>query len=179
MFRILTPDMFTTTPWRNGGGVTHEIARSNGGESWRWRLSVAEVATDGPFSRFDGLSRILTVIAGNGLDLVTPDTVLPAQPLIPVHFSGDLAVQGRLTDGPIRDLNVIFDARHIDAAVQVCKGPAQFEAGPGMTGLLNLAGSITVAGTALPAGSFALGGGGAIAVAAGAVGVLVTLRDRA
>ena len=68
----ILPTAFTTAPWKNGGGVTHEIAKSEEDGAWLWRLSIAEVATDGPFSAFLGLSRILTVIEGEGLQLHLP-----------------------------------------------------------------------------------------------------------
>jgi environmental stress-induced protein Ves len=115
--QIITADRFQTTPWKNGGGVTHEIAREERGGRMAWRLSVAEVDTDGPFSRFDGMMRILTVIEGAGLELVTPDGVIAAKPRAPVRFSGDLPVEGRRIDGPVRDLNVIFDPGLIEARV--------------------------------------------------------------
>jgi environmental stress-induced protein Ves len=176
--RILSPEEFVTSAWKNGGGVTHEIARhedANG--SWAWRLSIAEVACDGPFSRFDGMSRILTVIEGAGLELHTPDGVMRARPLLPLHFSGGLAVEGRMVDGPIRDLNVIHDANLIDARVTLIDNPCRLDAGPDLTGFLAISGQITVDGAALPAGAFALGSDGVVEIGAGASGILVTLRE--
>jgi environmental stress-induced protein Ves len=174
---ILPPDSFSTSPWKNGGGVTHEIARHEAKNSWVWRLSIAEVACDGPFSRFDGLSRILTVIEGAGVDLYTPEGMMQARPLVPIHFSGALAIESRLVDGPVRDLNVIYDPHLIDARVALIAIPCRLEVGPFRTGFLALAGKILIDGKALPLGSFALGNKGMIEIAAGASGLLVTLRD--
>lgn len=115
--KILPPERFVTTPWKNGGGITHEIARHETGGRMVWRLSVAEVGADGPFSRFDGLMRILTVIEGAGLTLATPGGDLVALPRRPVRFPGDLPVDGRLIAGPVRDLNVIFDPGLVEARV--------------------------------------------------------------
>jgi len=115
--KILAPERFVTTPWKNGGGITHEIARHETGGRMVWRLSVAEVGADGPFSRFEGLMRILTVIEGAGLSLVTPMGNLAALPRGPVRFPGDLPVDGRLIAGPVRDLNVIFDPGQVEARV--------------------------------------------------------------
>ena len=175
--RILLPESFMTSPWKNGGGVTHEIARHEATDSWIWRLSIAEVASDGAFSRFDGLSRILTVIEGDGVDLHTPHGIMQARPLMPIHFPGALAVDSRLVNGPIRDLNVIYDAQLIDARVALIANPCHLEVGPDRTGFLALAGQTTVDGTALALGAFALGCEGVIDIAAGASGMLVTLRD--
>ena len=79
--RIILPEAFHTQPWKNGGGITHEIAREDRDGALLWRLSIAEVASDGPFSAFTGLSRILTVIEGAGLHLHTPEGRLDALPL--------------------------------------------------------------------------------------------------
>lgn len=120
--RLVPPTAFRTQPWKNGGGVTHEIARQDRGGRMAWRLSLAEVAADGPFSPFPGLSRILTVISGAGLDLETPAGVLAARPLLPVAFAGDLPVTGRLVAGPVRDVNVIWDSTQVAATVEVLDG---------------------------------------------------------
>ena len=176
MFRILTPAMFVTAPWKNGGGITHEVARQDAGAGWAWRISIAEVASDGPFSRFDGLQRILTVIDGAGIDLHTPLGTLRARRGVPVRFSGDLAVDSRMVAGPVRDLNVIFDPLLVAADVSVLSGPARIMAGPVQTGVLGLCGPVTVAGQTLPVGAFALGEDGAVDLGPGAMAVLVRLH---
>jgi len=123
--KILTFADFTTTRWKNGGGITHEIAKAGGGTGLLWRLSIAEVTEDGPFSRFAGLARILTVIEGAGLALHTPDRMLQAKPLEPLAFSGDTPIDSRMIDGPVRDFNVIFDPRRMRAEVRILRGPIQ------------------------------------------------------
>lgn len=119
---LIAPDQFLTQPWKNGGGVTHEIARREEGGHLLWRLSIAEVATDGPFSSFPGLTRILTVIEGAGLYLHTPNIRLDALPLKPVRFAGDMTIDSRLIDGPVRDFNLIWDATRHDASVTPVTG---------------------------------------------------------
>ena len=57
------------TPWRNGGGVTRELAVWPAQGEWAWRMSVAEVDRSGPFSRFEGIERWLAVLQGNGVQL--------------------------------------------------------------------------------------------------------------
>ena len=115
--RIIPPSQFKTTPWKNLGGITHEIAKEETADGLIWRLSVAEVDTDGPFSQFDGLTRVLTVIEGAGLKLIHPDGIIEALPGRPVRFSGDLPVNGQRIDGKVRDLNVIFDANKVAVTV--------------------------------------------------------------
>mgnify|MGYP003460576539 FL=1 len=176
VFRVIPPAAFKTAPWRNGGGVTHEIAREDADGTLLWRISIAEVASDGPFSRFEGLTRILTVIEGAGLDLVTPDGVIAARPGVPVRFSGDIPVDCRLVAGAVRDLNVIFDARRIDAEVSVASGPAAIPiGGPQLAGFVGLSGGVNVDGVPLEPGAFALGPGGEIRLSPGASGLLVRL----
>ena len=179
MFRILNPDEFQTNPWKNGGGVTHEIARHAVGEGWQWRISIAEVGADGPFSLFPGMTRILTVIDGAGIDLLSADGLMEARLYRPVFFPGDLDVTARLVGGPIRNLNLIYDAHAVEAAVQVVLGPATLTCAAGTVGFLCLSGAVTVAGDGLPMGAFALGTGAEIALATGAAGLLIILRGLA
>ena len=116
---ILTPDDYQTMPWRNGGGITHEIALAEGPNGFAWRLSIAEVATSGPFSKFEGKERILTVIEGNGVHLASSDQTLTATVKEPAAFSGETDIDGQLIDGPIRDFNLIFDPAQVTAEVRV------------------------------------------------------------
>ena len=176
MPRILHPARFATAPWKNGGGITHEIAREEDARGLLWRLSIAEVAASGPFSRFEGLSRILTVTQGAGLVLETPEGDIEARPLEPVAFSGDLAVTGRLRAGPVRDLNVIHDAGRIEAAVALVATPGALAPDGVLRALLVLAGRAQVDGAPCPAGSVALGRGGRVTLEAGTSALLVTLR---
>ena len=70
--RLIAFSHLVATPWKNGGGVTRQIAidpPGSGLDDFGWRLSTAEVAQDGPFSRFDGVDRQLHILAGEGLDL--------------------------------------------------------------------------------------------------------------
>lgn len=70
--RILRAADRTATVWKNGGGVTREIAvwpEGAGMDDFGWRVSLAEVAADGPFSAFPGIGRTLTLAEGAGMDL--------------------------------------------------------------------------------------------------------------
>lgn len=122
--RLIRRSDLAETPWRNGGGVTREIAEARRDGQLLWRLSMADVASDGPFSDFSGLMRVLTVIEGAGMDLITPEGVMDADFGVPVRFDGGLAVTSRLKDGPLSDLNLMFDPRRVDGTVEVLRGPA-------------------------------------------------------
>lgn len=152
--QLITPDQFTTMPWKNGGGITHEIARAEDAGGLIWRLSIAEVASDGPFSAFPSLSRVLTVIEGAGLHLHHATGVLPALPMQPVAFSGDLPITSQMIDGPIRDFNVIFNGARVRATVTAVSGalPA-CPAAPGRTYALLALAETTMDGVRIPANS--------------------------
>lgn len=123
--RIFPPTAFTRQPWKNGGGITHEITRATDAVGLLlWRLSIAEVGSEGPFSAFPGLARILTVIDGAGLHLDTPAGRLDALPFAPLGFAGDTPVCCRLIAGPVRDFNLIHDPARTRADVSVLEpGP--------------------------------------------------------
>ncbi|AJX32705.1 HutD family protein [Burkholderia oklahomensis] len=114
---LIRADSLVASPWKNGGGVTREIAAHPSGEraagaafdTFAWRVSVADVAQPGPFSRFDGIDRTLVLLAGAGMTLVEPDGarhVLRA-PLDRVAFAGETALAAELHDGPTRDFNLM------------------------------------------------------------------------
>ena len=109
--RVLRAADRIATPWKNGGGVTREVVAFPPGaamDAFEWRISLAEIAADGPFSVFPGVDRVLTVIEGQGLMLDVGGRLLvldAASP--PLDFAGDAKVSARLTDGPIRDLNLM------------------------------------------------------------------------
>ena len=109
--RILRAADRIAAPWKNGGGVTREVAAfplGAGMDAFGWRISLAEIAADGPFSTFPGVDRVLTVIKGEGLLLTVDERMLAldaASP--PLAFPGEARVSARLTDGAINDLNVM------------------------------------------------------------------------
>ena len=112
MIRLLRAIDYRRMPWRNGGGETREILVSPPGASLdalEWRISLATVASDGPFSEFRGITRTLSVIRGAGITLRVADE--PPRQLLqssePCTFDGETATSASLIDGPIVDLNVM------------------------------------------------------------------------
>jgi hypothetical protein len=100
------------TPWKNGGGSTTEIAIGPAGASldtFDWRVSLARVATDGPFSDFTGIDRTLAVVKGSGLVLIIGESapMTLSSGAEPVSFRGDTQTSACLTAGEITDLNVM------------------------------------------------------------------------
>lgn len=122
--RHLTPSDYLRQPWANGRGETLEIARANGAQGLLWRLSIATVAEDGPFSRLPGIDRSLTVIDGPGFDLCGEGWRRRAAPLSPVTFPGDLAVAASAVSAASRDFNVMVARGRMRAQV-ACGSGAQ------------------------------------------------------
>lgn len=136
-FRRIAYDDHRIVPWKNGLGMTREIATGGGTASvddWGWRLSMASVVQDGPFSLFPGIDRIIAVIEGDGMDLTdAAGTILPLEPFEPVSFSGDDEWTGRLRNGPVRDLNIMTRRGRYTATAEIVSGPyeASLETEPG------------------------------------------------
>jgi environmental stress-induced protein Ves len=105
------------TPWRNGGGVTREVVSTDFS-----RVSLAEIAADGPFSAFPDQQRILTVLSGEGIELTVGDAApVVVRPLRPFAFAGGAVTGCRLLGGPVTALNLI--TRHPDPAVTLDPAP--------------------------------------------------------
>ena len=172
MFEVTYPNNLPAVLWKNRGGLTREIAKHEVEGALIWRISIADVAIDGPFSRFPGLTRILTVIAGDGIDLHMPDGVMNARPEIPVQFPGGVSTEGRLTNGPIRDLNVIFDPTLMSADVRLLRDTMQMAADGAQTGILVLAGPVWIDGAAVEQTAFAFGTDGVVKLGSGAPGTV-------
>ena len=110
--RIIRAGDCRTSPWKNGGGSTTEIVAGPKGaslETFDWRVSMARVASDGPFSDFPGIDRTLAVIKGAGmvLNIGSNAPVMLSRGTEPVSFAGDTPTGARLTGGEITDLNVM------------------------------------------------------------------------
>ncbi|MEU9130989.1 HutD family protein [Kitasatospora sp. NPDC048540] len=111
------------SPWLNGGGVTREVAGFPAGAAladFAWRVSLADVAQGGPFSRFDGVDRVITVVEGDGMALTVDGAEHRlAAPFEPFAFPGDAATDCRLLGGPVVDFNVMTRRGHATAQVEV------------------------------------------------------------
>jgi len=99
-------------PWKNGGGETVEVVISPEGaglDDFDWRLSMARVESDGPFSIFPGVDRTLAILEGEGI-------ILRVESFIPVGLTGrsdplpfpaDVPTRAKLIAGPVTDLNMM------------------------------------------------------------------------
>lgn len=102
--------------WKNGQGFTEEVAIFPAGsdtDSFDWRLSIAHVCADGPFSVFTGVDRTIALLDGPGLALDLPGgrRVELTSGGVPFSFSGDWDVSSRNTGGATIDLNIMTRRR--------------------------------------------------------------------
>ena len=101
-----------STPWKNGGGASAEIAIAPAGagfDDFDWRISLATIAQSGGFSVFPGVDRTLALVEGAGvalqIDAAPPFNLDAAHPLI--RFAGEAAVHATVTSGATTDFNVM------------------------------------------------------------------------
>lgn len=141
--------------WRNGLGWTREILRRRLGDDagsaagvdhdsddWDWRLSIAEIECDAPFSTFPDVDRELVLLSGNGVRLRFDDG--ECMELEPPHgrarFAGERSVTGELVDGPTHDFNLMWRRGRVDAALwhRPLVGPMVIFAEPGTAWAVHL-----------------------------------------
>ena len=121
--RVLRSSDYQRMPWKNGGGITTEIwkAISPDGEML-WRLSIADVASDGPFSEFPGIDRWIMLIEGKGMELAIDGQVRRiADSFEPFAFSGDARTDCRLLAGPIRDFNLMMARSYASGGLRISR----------------------------------------------------------
>lgn len=106
--RVIRPAEYRAMPWKNGGGVTTEIYVSPPSGVFDWRVSIATVNSDGPFSTFAGYERHIMTLTGEGMVLdIEGRGRFPLESLQPFSFSGDAQVHGSLMQGAVLDFNLM------------------------------------------------------------------------
>ena len=117
----LDPATFRRTPWKNGGGVTINIAETmlpgfapGGWDGMVWRFGRTAIVTPGPFSDLGGLDRLQMLVCGHGLVLETPAGEIDVrQPFQPVRFAGETRIVSRLEAGPVEVVNLLGDRSRV------------------------------------------------------------------
>jgi environmental stress-induced protein Ves len=102
--RVLRADERPAVPWKNGGGLTREVASAPsqaGISDFAWRVSLV-----------DGPGMVLTVDG-------TSHTV--AERYVPFAFPGDATTDCRLLGGPLVDFNVMVRRGRATAKVEIVR----------------------------------------------------------
>lgn len=138
---LLPPSGFRRTPWKNGGGVTVDVADAyrpgSGADGWSgmlWRFGHTRIERNGPFSDLTGYDRIFAVIDGGGV-VLRPQQAPPidvARAFEPVRFPGEWAIVTELRDGPVAVLNLMAERAAFDIDMSFVRGPTSIVAASGL-----------------------------------------------
>jgi environmental stress-induced protein Ves len=126
----IAPLALAPQPWKNGAGLTREVAVGSRGANadFDWRISLAEVTGDAPFSAFPGIDRCITLLRGAGMRLASSDGSVDHRldrRLAPFRFSGDLDLNATLFDGACSDFNVMTRRGVWSAEVSVVRAACE------------------------------------------------------
>lgn len=120
----LSPSDYRRTPWKNGGGVTIDIAgawRAGSQGDWSgmlWRFGRTAIVEPAPFSDLSGYDRVQIAVRGRGLSLQTPNGEIDVrEPFKPARFAGETPITSRLDHGPVEVVNLI--GARADAAIDL------------------------------------------------------------
>ncbi|MFB2726388.1 HutD family protein [Shewanella mangrovisoli] len=125
--------------WKNGGGSTKQLLIWPKGadlSNFDFRISIATISSDGPFSLFHGIDRQLCILEGEGVrlkikgnDLGQSEEIIlrPNDP--PFCFSGETKIESKLLDNQLLDFNVMTRRGNYTARVEriECNGKVQIE----------------------------------------------------
>lgn len=136
---LLPAALRTAVPWKNGGGLTREVAAAPAGAAlgdFDWRVSTAEVRSAGPFSIFPGVQRTLCVLEGTlALEVEGMQPARLGRESAPYVFCGDVPAHARPgADGAV-DLNVMTRRGRFGASVVLLNFTTALTrgTGPGVT----------------------------------------------
>jgi environmental stress-induced protein Ves len=130
-FRV---DALPAVPWKNGGGTTRQAAcwpPGAGLDDFEWRVSMAEIASSGPFSPFPGVDRHILLLSGDGMRLRAVDGGFDHRLdrlCVPFSFPGEAAVHSDMLGGVSRDFNVMVRRGRCRASVRVLDAAAGLDA---------------------------------------------------
>ncbi|HET6431398.1 HutD family protein [Dyella sp.] len=181
--RLLRADQLQPVPWRNGQGVTREIAVMSPGagmDDFLWRVSLADVVGAAPFSRFPGVDRTIVLIDGAGFHM----TLDGAQGhdlttrCAPFAFPGEAEVAVALAGGATRDFNLMLRRGRAEGGVEVWRDPGRQAGTADMVLLYAVRGPIVTSAGTLAAGDSWLPGAtrGEVVLEPGAVALVVRVR---
>jgi uncharacterized protein len=130
--KIVRFDELKAVPWKNGLGITRELAVEPPGasmETFAWRVSIADVDTASPFSVFPDIDRTIVLLEGAGFTMRLDGEREHGltTPLAPFAFPGEAKVDVRLAGGATRDFNLMVRRGVSRARLEVLQGPGVFD----------------------------------------------------
>jgi uncharacterized protein len=147
MLRLIRASEYREQRWKNGGGLTHEIAATD-----FWRVSIATIERSGPFSDYRGYDRTIVAIEGELVTLLAGDETIVLRHFEPLEFPGEEKVEARV-NGLARDLNVMTFRDRFAHDVEIVEGRQRFVLDEDEFAFVYaIDGDATVGGTALSCG---------------------------
>lgn len=107
---VVDPSLIPAVRWSNGGGVTREAAVSPLDATFAtfdWRLSVADIVENGPFSFLPGVDRHSLMVSPGEVRMIIDGQTKQWEMGAGAAFSGEANVRVEVLKGPTRNLNLI------------------------------------------------------------------------
>lgn len=148
-------------PWKNGLGITREIAifpAGSSADSFIWRTSVAEVNTAAPFSSFPGIDRNIVLLQGEGFTMTLDGEIThPLRvPFEPFAFRGEAKVDVALAAGATRDFNLMVRRDNARGSIGVWCEAKSYRVSEDVAMIYCARGQINIGGEVLHAGDTCL-----------------------
>jgi environmental stress-induced protein Ves len=109
--RVIRFRDLVVSPWANGKGETRQLAIHADPAvhpAFLWRISMATVGAQAPFSPLPGIDRTISVLRGAGLELtINGQRQLLTHISPPFEFDGGAEASGGSLSGETLDLNVM------------------------------------------------------------------------
>ena len=127
--------------WKNGGGSTRDVvARPEAATlaDFDWRVSIAEVGQDGPFSAFPGIDRVIMLLEGDEMVLAVNGATHRLGRLDTLAFAGEDDTTCQVPSGGTRDLNLMTRRGRAAGSLRAVEVAGAYEAATGDDGALVL-----------------------------------------
>ncbi|MRT48346.1 HutD family protein [Raoultella sp. RIT712] len=122
MLTSFTFSSLPMTPWKNGGGTTREILcvpSPDPDAPFLWRASIATLQSDGPFSQFTGIDRVIMLLEGEPLWLRGDGINHQLRHQQPWAFPGEWALRSEGITAPGLDFNIMTQRSRASARVSI------------------------------------------------------------
>ena len=137
-------------PWPNGAGITYEVTRYPDTGDFDWRISLADIDNDCPFSVMPGVDRGIVLMEGDHMILANSEQKLRIDQLVAFNYPGEIAYDCTLPAGPAKDLNIMTRrGKFTSKTVVLGGGTHQIDAKNGVHIIVGLRGTTTVEGEKL------------------------------
>lgn len=130
MIRLVPAGAYFRTPWKNGGGWSLEIASANDEAGIVWRVGLADIECNGPFSEYAGILRWFSIVTGAGVQLAFPESSVQVRRNETHAFPGTPAPGCALIEGPSRAFNLLMREGFGTAASAVVGGGPEIDIAP-------------------------------------------------